>query len=519
MLAMVNLLEGLYVVTGVASVAALAAAIRGRRGAARRAGLAAVLLAGLSVALYSYLSQPARAETDARFERIRLAVEEKMKEYGVPGAAVGISFKGQTATHGLGVTSVDHPLPVTDDTLFQVGSISKTFTGMLVMRLAESGKLKLDARVQEYIPSFRVKDPAASRGATLLTTLTHMGGWEGDFFDDTGSGDDALSRVVDRMSSLEQVAPFDTLWSYNNAGFYLAGRAIEIAAGKPFEQALKEQILETLGLKRTFIFPADVMTERFVVGHSGPMAKPSVARPWPLARAAHAAGGVVASVADLVRYGQFHLGDGGVPGGARVLAAASLQRMHTTQVRKHGTDDEMAITWHVSNAGGVRQIAHGGATVGQQAQLTLVPSEQLVIALLTNSGRGAQLNRDVTRIALKEYLGITITDPSPIAVPASELAQYAGRYSRPFSDVVVTQEGERLRLQIIQKQGFPTPTTPVPPAQPGAPYAFYAKDRLIAVDGPAKGARAEIIRLPDGSIGWIRVGSRVSRRVAGGTRP
>jgi CubicO group peptidase (beta-lactamase class C family) len=516
---MVNLLEGLYVITGVAVAAALIAAIRGKPGAARRAGLAAVALAGLSIGLYSYLSQPAQAQTDARFDRVRLAFEEKMKEYGVPGAAVGISFKGQTATHGSGVTNVDHPLPVTDDTLFQVGSISKTFTGLVVMRLVEAGKLKLDARVQEYLPSFQVKDPTASRGATVMTTLTHMGGWEGDFFEDTGSGDDALIRIVDRMNTLEQVAPFNTIWSYNNAGFYLAGRAIEVATGKPFEHALKELVLEPLGLKRTFIFPADVMTERFAVGHSGPIAKPSVARPWPLARAAHAAGGVVASVADLVRYGQFQLGDGAAPGGTRLLAAASLQRMHTTQVRKHGTDDEMAITWHVSNAGGVRQIAHGGATVGQQALLTLVPSEQLVIAILTNSGRGAQLNRDVTRTALKEYLGITITDPAPIAVPASELAQYAGRYSRPFSDVVVTQDGERLRLQIIQKRGFPTPTTPVPPPQPGAPYSFYAKDRLIAVDGPTKGARAEIIRQADGSIGWIRVGSRVSRRQSGGTRP
>ena len=483
----------------------------------RLAGLGAALLVGLCVTLSSSVSEPARAQADARFDRIRAAVEEKMKEYGVPGVAVGVYFKGQSATAGMGVTSVENPLPVTDDTLFQVGSISKTFTGTLVMRLADSGKVKLDARVQEYIPGFRVKDSAASRDATLLTTLTHMGGWEGDFFDDTGNGDDALTRVVDRMAGLDQVAPFNTVWSYNNAGFYLAGRAIELAAGKPYEQALKELVFEPLGLKRTFIFPADVMAERFAVGHGGPLTNPTVARPWPLARAAHAAGGVIASVADLLKYGQFHLGDGAAPGGDRLLAAASLQRMHATQVPKHGTDDEMAITWHVSNAGGVRQIAHGGATVGQQALLTLVPSEQLAIALLTNSGRGAQLNRDVTRTALKEYVGITITDPSPIAVTASELAQYAGRYSRMFTDVVVKPEGERLRIQIIQKQGFPTPTTPIPPAQPGALYALYAKDRFIGLQGPAQGARGEIIRLPDGSIGWIRVGGRVNRRVEGAT--
>lgn len=478
---------------------------------------AAVLCTAAFLCSSAVRASGARVQPDARFERIASAVEEKMKEYGVPGAAVGVYFKGQTATRGMGVTSIENPLPVTDDTLFQIGSISKTFTGTLVMQLVDSAQLRLDAPVREYIPRFRVKDPTASRHSTLLTTLTHMGGWEGDFFDDTGSGDDALGRVVERMAGLDQVAPFNTVWSYNNAGFYLAGRAIELATGKPYEVALKELLLEPLGLRRTFIFPADVMTQRFVVGHSGPIGKPSVARPWPLARAAHPVGGVIATVADLLLYGQFHLGDGTAPGGTRTLAAASLRRMHTTQVQKHGTDDEMAITWHVSHAGGIRQLSHGGSTVGQQALLTFAPTEQFAIALLTNSGRGAQLNRDVTRAALKEYLGVTITDPPPIAVPAGDLVQYAGRYSRPFSDVVVKPEGERLMIQIIQKQGFPTPSTPIPPAQPGSPYAFYAKDRLIAVDGPTRGARAEIIRLPDGSIGWIRVGSRVSRRVEGGT--
>ncbi len=483
----------------------------------RLAGLAAALVVGLCIAWSSAVSEPALAQVDARFDRIRAAVEEKMKQYGVPGAAVGIYFKGQSATQGMGVTSVEHPLPVSDDTLFQVGSITKTFTGTLVMRLVESGKLKLDARVREYIPGFRVKDPAASRDATVLTTLTHMGGWEGDFFDDTGSGDDALARVVERMAGLEQVAPINTVWSYNNAGFYVAGRLIELGTGKPYEQALKEQLLEPLGLKRTFIFPADVMTELFVVGHTGPMAKPSVARPWALARAAHAVGGVTASVADLLKFGQFQLGDGTAPGGGRILSAASLQRMHATQVPKQGTDDEMAVTWHVTNAGGIRQLAHGGATVGQQSLLTLVPSQQFAIALVTNSGLGSQLNRDVTRAALKEYLSITITDPAPMTVTASELAQYAGRYSRPFTDVIVKPEAERLRIQIIQKQGFPTPSTPIPPAPPGALYALYAKDRFIGLQGSAQGARAEIIRLPDGSIGWIRVSSRVNRRVEGGT--
>src|SRR5688572_1615235 len=111
---MVNLLEALYVFTALALIAAVIEAVRGRRATARRAGLTAAVLAAGCVVMYSYLSQPAGAQADPRFDRLRSAMEEKMKEYGVPGAAVGVYFKGQTSTLGLGITSVDNPLPVTD---------------------------------------------------------------------------------------------------------------------------------------------------------------------------------------------------------------------------------------------------------------------------------------------------------------------------------------------------------------------------------------------------------------------
>jgi hypothetical protein len=179
---------------------------------------------------------------------------------------------------------------------------------------------------------------------------------------------------------------------------------------------------------------------------------------------------------------------------------------------KHGTDEEMAIAWQVSAIGGLREIWHDGATLGQQALLMLVPSRQLAVALLTNSVRGERLNRDIRRAVAQEYLGVTISDPSPIALP--ELTPYVGRYSRPFSDVVVAGDAGRLTIQTIQKQGFPTPDSPVPPPPLPAPYAFYATDRLVGVGGSMQGTRAEFLRLPDGAVGWIRVGGRVARRIA-----
>jgi|HubBroStandDraft_3_1064219.scaffolds.fasta_scaffold03780_3 CubicO group peptidase (beta-lactamase class C family) len=484
--------------------------MRSLQGNLKIAGCAVLLVLGSA-------GSSARSEVaDERFERVAAVVVAEMRELGVPGAALGIFYEGKALTRGFGVTSVENPLPVTPDTLFQIGSITKTFTATVVMRLVEAGKLELGAPVRKVMPAFRVRDEEASRSATVLTLLTHMGGWEGDLFDDAGNGDDALGRVVDRMAGLEQVTPFNSSWSYNNAGFLLAGRLVELATGKPYEAALGELLIQPLGLRDTLVFPSDVMTRRFAVGHAGPLDKPFVLRPWPIPRSLAPAGGLAASVGDLLRYAEFHLGDGAAPGGARLLSRDSMRRMQQTQVAIAGTDgDEMAIGWQVRRIGELREIWHDGFSVGQQALVSMVPSRGLAVALLANSVRAEGLLREVRRAVAREYLGVTLSDPAPLAVPRDRLLQYAGRYSRPFMDLVVTVEGDRLLVQTIQKQGFPTPASPVAPPGPPTPYALYAPDRLIALAVAEAGTRAQFLRRPDGTIGWLRFNGRVARRLPG----
>jgi CubicO group peptidase (beta-lactamase class C family) len=467
-------------------------------------------IAALALAL-ALLAAPAAPDTsEERFERVVAAVRQAAREYRVPGAAVGVLFGGRSHTAGLGVTNVDHPLTVTDETLFQIGSISKTFTGTLLMRFVEQGKLDLDAPVRKYIPEFKLKDPQASAGATVKDLLTHMGGFEGDLFHDTGSGDDALARMLPELAGLEQIAPLRSVWSYNNAGFYAAGRIVELLSGKSYEAALSELLLVPAGLKQTYVLPTDVMTLRFAVGHGGPgSAPPEVLRPWPLPRALHAVGGVTSSVRDLLRYARLHLGDGG-----GVLERQTLETMRRPVLPRHGTDDQMALTWALSDEGGVRQVSHGGATLGQIAHLVLVPDRGFALAVLTNSGSGRRLVRDVTRRAFLEFLSVELEDPKPIAAGEAELRPYVGFYTRPYADVELSLLDGRLMLQLKPKGGFPSRSAPVPPAGPPVAVALYAKDRLIVPEGSQEGSRGEILRRPDGEIGWLRWGGRILRRAA-----
>ena len=130
-----------------------------------------------------------------------------MKRLKVPGISIGIYHKGKEWTAGFGVTNLEHPLPVTPNTLFQTGSISKTFTGTLLMMLVEQGKVNLDSPLRKYIKDFKLKDENVAKKVTIRHLLTHTGGWVGDYFNDFGEGDDALAKMVKDIGKLPQIQP------------------------------------------------------------------------------------------------------------------------------------------------------------------------------------------------------------------------------------------------------------------------------------------------------------------------
>jgi CubicO group peptidase (beta-lactamase class C family) len=480
-----------------------------------RAARSMVLIPLFAILVSLHAQSPAPAPSaqpvDARFERVAALVAQKMKELDIPGAALGVLVDGEVRTRGFGVTNVDHPQPVTAETLFQIGSISKTFTGTAIMRLVEQGKLRLDDPVRQFLPQFAVRDSEASRMVTVRDTLTHMSGWEGDFFDDPSSGDDALERIVSKMSTLEQTARVGEMWGYNNSGFYVAGRIVEVVTGKPFERALRELVLDPLGLEQAYYFPAEVMTHRFVVGHESAKGRTSVMTPWPVPRAANAAGGITTNVGSMLRYAAFHMGDGTVPGGARVLSSDSLRYMRSPIVPKAGSDQQMGLTWHLSQAGSFTVADHGGGTIGQISVLRLVPERRFAIAVVTNSGRGGTLNTQVARAAFDAYLGVAPPTVTRMTLDANALQEYAGMYRRQFADVTVAVDGDAVTLQVTPK--LPGLDGTVQPAAPARRYGFWARDRLLQIDGPNAGEPAgEFIRGADGRVRWLRT-SRIHRRV------
>ena len=432
-----------------------------------------------------------------------------MERYHVPGVAIGMLRADHIEVSGFGVTSVEHPLKVDGDTLFQIASVTKTMTATVVMRLVERGALDLDAPVRRYIPSFRLRDAAAQEGATVRNLVTHTGGWLGDCFADFGNGNDALERYVEAMADLEQITPLGEIWHYSNSSFALLGRLIEVVTGKTYEEATRELLFLPLGMTLSCFSAGEAITHRVAVGHVIVDEKPTVARPWAFPRAATPVGGVVSTANDLMRYARFHLGDGAAPDGARLLSRASLDLMRTA-LADADLDRKVGVSWFVRTVGGVRLQYHGGVAIGQQGVLMLAPDRGEAVTVQTNSARGGLLHQDVTTWWLRQRLNLKVPEPVYIELDRTRYAEYADRYMAELSDAELELSDTGMVYRTFSHNRLNV--QPKPPDPPPSRVAFTSDERFTLLDGPLKDTRGEFLRGPDGRVRYMRVGGRVYRR-------
>ena len=481
----------------------------------RRDFLAATSLA----AAWAPVRGSARRQTDSRVEAIASLVERKMTEYRVPGVGLGIFKNGQLTIRGFGVTNVDDPQPITADTVFTIASISKTFTATAIMRLVEQGRADLKAPVRKYIPEFRVLDEAVSRDVTLWHLLTHTPGWEGQLSSEDRGAEALAHFATTVLRDLPQLAAPGEVWSYNNAGFSLAGRVIEVISERNIHDALRQLVFTPLGLTRAFTRLTDGATYRLSLGHREQGGRTQVIRPYQ-STSGVTAGGVMISVTDLMRYARLHLLDRGEAPAADsqpFLSRPHIEEMRTPQLRKNSTGDEMGVGWHLRRINGVQTAAHGGTLNGHCLLLQLVPERNLAFTILTNHSDGWRLVQDVEHAILKQYENLSLAPSQPIghrgvneamtfhSAPLStqpSLAEYTGTYRRtPLGSVQVREEGGRL----IVSSGN---------AQTGTTIVFYGADVAYATAGGYIGTPYEFVRGSNGRVGWIRVNGRIARKDA-----
>jgi CubicO group peptidase (beta-lactamase class C family) len=444
-------------------------------------------------------------------------LKRSIRRHGVPGASVAV-LKGQrsVAAAAAGVTNVDTKVPVTTDAVFQIGSITKVFTATLVMQLVDDGLLSLDTPIIEYLPEFQIADAKTRRNVTARHLLSHTSGIDGDFFVDSGRGDDSIARLMPMMTMLPTLFPLGTKMSYCNVGFAVLGRLIEVLRRETYDQAMRRRIFRPLGMNHAMTLPEDALRHRCAIGHVADPKNPKQAKVAQFTHLSHgqkSAGSTPAmSASDLLKFVAAHLAHGRIGRGKRLLTATSTAAMQRRQVRvqKHAplAASGWGLGWILHDFGGHKVIGHDGGTIGQYSFLRVSPEKRIAVAMLTNGGDAIGLYHDIFG---ELFAAIRRREPElPAPDPALKIdpARYLGRYENIQSTIEIDAQGRVLRLSTTPKGELGMRLT-------HQPLGFIDRQTAVLRTGNLQLDRMAVLfsDLDDGHYGFMQVGLRQYRRI------
>jgi CubicO group peptidase (beta-lactamase class C family) len=312
-----------------------------------------------------------------------------LKQWDVPGAGLAIVEDGKVvALKGFGYRDVARKLPVTPDTIFAIGSATKSFTAMAAEMAADDGKFSLDVSPRTYLPGFRLFDPYANAHVTMRDLLSHRTGLPdhgGDIA--MALGDTTLTRsdLIRLLAYIEPTAKFRTTFQYNNLGYIAAGTAVAQAEHEPYEQLITKRILRPLGMTETNLDSRQsAATRDYAVGYAVD-AGHSTALPMPSDALAGPAGAINSSARDMAKWLAAMEAAGVGPGG-QLVSPRGYQELLTPQIAGPGSVVEhYCLGWFQYHWRGHVVYWHGGNIGGFSANIAWIPDLHVGYVLLTNS--------------------------------------------------------------------------------------------------------------------------------------
>ncbi len=318
-------------------------------------------------------------------------VAAEMQAAHVPGAALAVVEGSRTVySKGYGVADPGGR-PVTPQTPFVLGSLSKSFTAVAVMQLVERGTLELDAPVQRYLPWFAVADRDASRAITLRHLLNQTSGLPEaagiDGLADGDTSDGALERHVRQLAGVRPTAALGT-FQYCNSNYDTLGLVVQAVSAQPYEAYVQRHLFEPLQMAHSVTSREAARGSGMAVGHRLWFGVPLAAPRVPFVRGMLPSGYLISSADDMARYLGVHLQDGRY-GDSALVTPASLAELHRPAATPHFRDTRpyagYGMGWFTGEKAGVRVLHHGGSTPSFMTEMVLVPERRLGIVVLTNA--------------------------------------------------------------------------------------------------------------------------------------
>lgn len=455
--------------------------------------LATLLL--LAAPFTALTTPPAAAQdiTPAQVQRglagLDAIVADAMERTGVPSVAVVVVYRDEVVyLSGFGVRDVRTGAPVTPDTVFQLASVSKPVASTVIAALESDGVVDWDDRIVEHDPGFRLQDAWVSQHVTLRDMFAHrsgLPGHAGDLLEDIGYD---REEVLHRLRYQNLTGRFRQTYAYTNFGLTEAGVAAANAAGLTWEDLSEERLYNRLGMTSTSSRYSDFLraTNR-ASGHVrtdagwvvGEQRQPQAQSP---------AGGVSSTVRDLAQWLRLHLGEGAVDG-RQIISAEALGATYVPQIVSRQPDNPRAghpgfyaLGWNVGyDPGGRVRLGHSGAfALGAGTAVTLLPAENLGIAVLTN---GAPIG--VPEAITAEFLDLVdygeprqdwlafmmrifavldeapygtdvdYTQPPAGATDSRDLSAYTGRYHSDYYGPITVAAGDNGLVLYLGPQQTP----------------------------------------------------------------
>lgn len=440
-------------------------------------------LAIFSAILFFFVTAPgitAPRCQEINIEELGAFIDQAMTEYQVPGASVAIVKEGKVIYlkgHGLRKTGTEEK--VDENTIFQLASVTKTFTAASVASMVDRGKVGLDEQVVKIIPDFALHDPYPTRYATPRDLLAHRSGlpaFTGDLFDHLGY---TRKEVIKRVRYIEPACSFREEANYSNVGYFLAGEVAAYTAGSEWEDVVTENLLKSLQMKRTGFTKTLDQQSNVASPHAvvdGQTKTISNSRQLVLA----AAGAMTSTASDMSHY-MIMLLEGGRYDGRTVLEEGSVNELFTPAMADKPSFAELppisadtgfdyGLAWGIYYWRNHKILEKGGALDGMRSVVVLVPEIKLGIAVLANMNltvlpeavrayvlelylgkAGYDMQAEVRQRSkkLESMLGLTnIVKPENPKPASKELDAYTGNYQNDlYGRFTVLRDGDHLKVE------------------------------------------------------------------------